>query len=99
MDEKEFLIKFIKTFAPKEEEHNSGSDEYLSAYVNDFLIEHHKNYKQVYWYKVGVSEREQVKEQVKIKLREFLEFLPITLDSNYQDIIIDAYLKEKNYYD
>ena len=47
MTEKEFLIKFIKTFAPNPEEHPSGQDTYINEYADNFLEYHHKEYFEV----------------------------------------------------
>lgn len=96
MDEKEFLTKFLldqinrNLFA-------TDYSEKIEEGIDEFLRIHHMKYKQVYFYEWEGKEKDIVKEQVKIKLRDFADFLIDGSGLNYDyeklEAKINAYIE------
>lgn len=84
MTEEDFLAKFCEyclqapAYKPKE-------------LIQDFLANVHVKYKSVYWYKWEGREKEIAKEQVRFKLRDFIEHLE--LDEDSLDAKINSYVE------
>lgn len=91
MDEKQFL----KLFADFLQERDLHLENELQKKIEDFLIEHHKTYKSVWWYKWIGKERELEKAQARITLNNFISYLDIHLDEEYLDAKIDEWLNER----
>lgn len=94
MDEEQFLNKFLSEVDTAIMGFTQGAKD---REIKDFLIEHHKNYGQVYWYKKEISMQEQIKDQVRSKLREFVDALPIPFDEDFIVAFIECYINERGY--
>lgn len=93
MNEKEFLIQFINYLSDRF--YGLYSSPIIFTYVEEFLTEIHKRYKSVYFYKWQGKEQEIIQEQVRYKLKDFLDYLDLPLDTEYLEAKIDGYVREK----
>lgn len=90
MDEKEFLTKFLldqinrNLFA-------TDYSEKIEEGIDEFLRIHHMKYKQVYFYEWEGKEKDIAREQVRLKLWEFVEHLQI--DETSLETKIKAYIE------
>lgn len=74
MNEKEFLIKLLDYIDSAIFNYVWPIEERDKA-IDDFLRIHHMKYKEVYFYEWEGKEKDIMKEQVKHKLRDFVDFL------------------------
>lgn len=88
MDEKEFLIKFLDFIDSAIFNYVWPIEERDKA-IDEFLRIHHMKYKEVYFYKWEGKEKEIIKEQVRVKLWDFLTHLGLDEDSIQKKI--DSY--------
>lgn len=72
MDEKEFLEKFLNYYFTISGEQVNDLDK---IDIDEFLRIHHMKYKAVYFYEWAGKERDIMKDQVRHKLRDFIDFL------------------------
>jgi hypothetical protein len=98
MDEQTFLEKYqmwcYNEYNPQATDVETFK-KIIKESARSFLIEHHKEYGKVWWYKHTPSVKEQIKEQIRINLNDFLNFLPFELDAEYKEIIINSYIEQR----
>jgi hypothetical protein len=95
MDEQTFLEKFqiwcYNNFNPQATDIETFN-KIMKECARSFLIEHHKEYRKVYWYTRDEKIQDQIRQQIRIKLNEFLDFLPFKVDEEYKEVMIDSYI-------
>jgi hypothetical protein len=97
MTEKKFITSFIEYLDNEKWRGIIPNYDAIDEWLNDWLIEHHKTYREVYFYKRDLKVVEMQKEQVRIKLKDFLNFAFCHFDSTFVDEIVEKYINERLY--